>query len=650
MRLPAINCIRPQLSFYTSFLFTTFAFFLFCVFAILTYYIGQKTAVAQADHQRRRRFKARVLNGFWWGAFLVYPQVSNTTLLIFACTPLEDGTSWLMADYRIQCWTPKHKLYAGLGVIWSLLFPLGIPVAIVYSLYVSHVPHLARWKQDCSWLRSIVQRSMVLGVRAPNEFNPDTLTTESITTEHLRLLYSTFVADTDATVDDVNAAVHHSAPSSESGGVLTRRQLLQAVHASAVAHDALQSHSRPLAHGDDDGRPLLEAAAVTHAGSRRGSVRILVDDEFATPALGRRGTSRIDAEPKAASKKLQQRPPSAVEEEEDEQQQREPPTSPPPPRLSRVRFSMGGAPPLEEAPLLAGNPAPEAAPVGRTSLWRVSSSQEVPVAPEDDGRVAEPVAIWPPVMPHGDPPTSPVRRRSSMAIKSSYPTDDDSDSDSDDSPPPTSPRMLRSVSSQLLHMHPQPTHQHTHPPPVLLTERLLAAFRGVRLALQRVTAMRVRSVRRAMSTMMYRDEREKLTGALIEWALHDMHSSVLRPVNNMMRWRTMHEWDALRAAGVPLGDHDAAERAAFHKFRFLYADYAVHAWWWEAVDVTNKLFLCSVIAFVAPRTAVQVIVASMFAFCMVLVTTQVKPFREASNNALIALSQIKCVRSHSTLA
>ena len=570
MRLPAINCIRPQLSFYTSFLTVTLSSFAFCVFAVLTYYIGQRTAVAAADHERKRRFKARVLNVFWWVAFLVYPQVSSTTLLIFACTPLEDGTSWLMADYRIQCWTPKHKLYAGLGGVWALLFPLGMPIAIVYSLYVSQVPHLARWKQACSWLRAIVQRSVVLGVHAPNSFHADTLTTESITTDHLRVLHTFFVADDDGSTD-VNAQVDHGVPSvhsgSENGGVLTRRQLLHAVHASAVAHDDPHEHERD---------PLLETAEVVHAGSRRGSLRILQhSDEFATPALGRRGTSRLDAEAKTASQKLLHQPPPAALQESEEEREAEPP------RMSRVRFSLTEPPPPEKTPLLAGDAAADA-PVARASLWRVSSSQE----PEP---AEEPVPSWPPVVPHGDPPNSPVRRRSSVAIKAPFPEhDSDSDSDSDDAPPLTSPRMLRSVSSQLLSLQPHPVHHHPHPPPLTLTDRLRSAFRGVQLALQRVTAVRVRSVRRKMSTMMYRDEREKLTGALIEWALHDMHSSVLRPVNNMMRWRTMHEWDALRAAGVPLGDHDSAERAAFHKYRFLYADYAVHAWWWEAVDVLQK--------------------------------------------------------------
>ncbi len=52
---------------------------------------------------------------------MIYPQVSSTTLLIFACSKLEDDTYWLMADYRIQCWTPQHKLYVGVGAFWTLV-------------------------------------------------------------------------------------------------------------------------------------------------------------------------------------------------------------------------------------------------------------------------------------------------------------------------------------------------------------------------------------------------------------------------------------------------------------------------------------------------------------------------------------------------
>jgi hypothetical protein len=37
----------------------------------------------------------------------------------------------------------------------------------------------------------------------------------------------------------------------------------------------------------------------------------------------------------------------------------------------------------------------------------------------------------------------------------------------------------------------------------------------------------------------------------------------------------------------------------------------------ESVDLFQKLFLTSIIAFIAPHTAVQVIIAALFAFMMV---------------------------------
>ena len=62
----------------------------------------------------------------------------------------------------------------------------------------------------------------------------------------------------------------------------------------------------------------------------------------------------------------------------------------------------------------------------------------------------------------------------------------------------------------------------------------------------------------------------------------------------------------------------------------------------EAVDLFQKLFFTSIIQFIAPHTSVQIIVATVFAFAMVLITIQLKPYREPANNQLAALSSIKC--------
>jgi hypothetical protein len=114
---------------------------LFIVFCGATYYFGARTEICKTDPERKRRFKSRCVNNLIWSLFLVrsatprcavrggrdtrrrntrawlrrfvthasaipqvYPQVSATTLQIFSCVELEDGTAWLTADLREQCW------------------------------------------------------------------------------------------------------------------------------------------------------------------------------------------------------------------------------------------------------------------------------------------------------------------------------------------------------------------------------------------------------------------------------------------------------------------------------------------------------------------------------------------------------------------
>jgi hypothetical protein len=60
----------------------------------------------------------------------------------------------------------------------------------------------------------------------------------------------------------------------------------------------------------------------------------------------------------------------------------------------------------------------------------------------------------------------------------------------------------------------------------------------------------------------------------------------------------------------------------------------------SAQSDSHRPQLTSLITFIAPHTAVQVIVAAMFAFVLLLVAVQVKPFRDKPCNQLLALSQM----------
>jgi hypothetical protein len=43
--------------------------------------------------------------------FWIFSSVSTTVLQTFACEKFSTGESYLRADYAVQCYTPKHKLY-----------------------------------------------------------------------------------------------------------------------------------------------------------------------------------------------------------------------------------------------------------------------------------------------------------------------------------------------------------------------------------------------------------------------------------------------------------------------------------------------------------------------------------------------------------
>eukprot|EP00937_MAST-01D_sp_MAST-1D-sp2_P001643 g1643.t1 len=66
--------------------------------------------------------------------FIVYPSVSKTTVLMLRCHDL-DGARYLLADYGVRCDVPGYAPYRGLAVVFTLLYPVGIPVLFAALLW-----------------------------------------------------------------------------------------------------------------------------------------------------------------------------------------------------------------------------------------------------------------------------------------------------------------------------------------------------------------------------------------------------------------------------------------------------------------------------------------------------------------------------------
>ena len=59
--------------------------------------------------------------------FFVYSSVSSALFKTFACEGLDDGTTYLRADYRIECDSSKHKAFQVYAGCMLLLYAIGIP-------------------------------------------------------------------------------------------------------------------------------------------------------------------------------------------------------------------------------------------------------------------------------------------------------------------------------------------------------------------------------------------------------------------------------------------------------------------------------------------------------------------------------------------
>ena len=66
--------------------------------------------------------------------FFIYSSVSFTIFQTFVCDKLDNGITYLRADYRLTCTTAEHKAYKWYAGIMVLVYPVGIPAFFTWWL------------------------------------------------------------------------------------------------------------------------------------------------------------------------------------------------------------------------------------------------------------------------------------------------------------------------------------------------------------------------------------------------------------------------------------------------------------------------------------------------------------------------------------
>ncbi|CAM9759611.1 unnamed protein product [Laminaria digitata] len=94
-----------------------------------------------ARHRNRRSreaiatVKRRHLSVALFVMFVVYATVSYTVFETFVCDTMDDGNSYLRADYSVTCSTPLHTGYKVYAALMVMVYPVGFPCVFGWWLF-----------------------------------------------------------------------------------------------------------------------------------------------------------------------------------------------------------------------------------------------------------------------------------------------------------------------------------------------------------------------------------------------------------------------------------------------------------------------------------------------------------------------------------
>ena len=118
--------------FYDHLLFATIVPFLVLTVLAGSYVIGTKRNSGSESAMRKVQHKHQTT--LLYIAFFIYSPVSHRIFQTFNCDGLDDGETYLRADYSLSCRTSRHSWFKAYALVMVLVYPVGVAAAFAWLL------------------------------------------------------------------------------------------------------------------------------------------------------------------------------------------------------------------------------------------------------------------------------------------------------------------------------------------------------------------------------------------------------------------------------------------------------------------------------------------------------------------------------------
>ncbi|CAM9411640.1 unnamed protein product [Sphacelaria rigidula] len=128
----SFSCVM-EVDFFDTLIFATIGPILLLGMLVGTYAVARNRN--HASHEAMVMVWDRHISLAIFLLFFVYSSVSHTVFLTFSCDgSLDDGVSYLRADYSVTCGSHRHTAFRVYAAVMILIYPVGIPAMFAWWL------------------------------------------------------------------------------------------------------------------------------------------------------------------------------------------------------------------------------------------------------------------------------------------------------------------------------------------------------------------------------------------------------------------------------------------------------------------------------------------------------------------------------------